>query len=125
MRRKPLILLLIKRFSIFFSLMTLLSIFLYSLGTIQEFTDFTQLFLLRETALFSLISGCVAAYGFFLNVFFFFWRGRLAYRGLVFEARRRVRFLISAFFYIVLAPLSFFVSFAFDFILTLTGGNIS
>ena len=45
--REKLLYLLVNRLAIFFFLMCLLTLFLYAAGTIQDFTDSTQLFLLN------------------------------------------------------------------------------
>jgi hypothetical protein len=138
--RKPLIFLLVKRGVSFFFLMDILTVFLYAAGTAQEFTDPTQVLLLRLSVLFGLLLGCGALYGIILNVYFFFTRNarqkkeaRLPGGETPEEPRRGpttgfIRplrwYLINTLFYVILGPLGLAVSFAMAFILSLTGGNV-
>ena len=59
----PLILLLVKRLALFSFILCLFSLFLYGLGTRQEFTDPTQLLLLRLTRGLGLFLAAVSLYG--------------------------------------------------------------
>jgi hypothetical protein len=135
--RKPLIFLLVKRGVSFFFLMDLLTVFLYAAGTAQEFTDPTQVLLLRLSVLFGLLLGCGAVYGITLNLYYFFgWNTRqkkesrektpgAPQREPATRFIRPIRwYLINMLFYVILGPLGLAVSLAMAFILSLTGGNV-
>jgi hypothetical protein len=86
---KPLIALLVKRAVLFMFGSCALSLFLYAVGTAQEFLESTQLLLLRLSYLSALLLAIGAVYGLLLDLFFayrlrrrtFLW-GVLAYAGL-------------------------------------------
>ena len=65
---KPLIILLVKRAVLFLFGLCLLSVFLYGVGTVQEFLDTTQVALLRASSGLGLLLGIGAAYGIFLDI---------------------------------------------------------
>ena len=86
---KPLIALLVKRAVFFMFGSSSLSLFLYGVGTAQDFLESTQLLLLRLSYLSALLLAIGAVYGMLLDLYFayrlrrkrFLW-GVLAYAGL-------------------------------------------
>jgi hypothetical protein len=124
--RNPLVLMLVRRGVIFFALMGLFSVFLYGLGTRQEFTDPTQFMLIRLSIVFGLLLSCGAVCGFVLNFAFLF---RFRFLKLVKPAypvpgSGRFHFLRNLWFYISLTILGLFIALGMAFILAVTGGNI-
>ncbi|MDR0709282.1 MAG: hypothetical protein LBF77_04370 [Spirochaetaceae bacterium] len=123
--RNPLLLMLVRRGVIFFALMGLFSVFLYGLGTRQEFTDPTQFMLIRLSIVFGILLSCGAAYGFALN-FAFFFRFRFlktanpVYAG---PGSGHFHFFRNLWFYISLTILGLIIAFGMAFILAITGGN--
>jgi hypothetical protein len=90
--------------------MCLLSVFLYSIGTAQEFTDLSMLLLLRIAVLMGLFLGVGSIYGLALN----FW--------LVFRYHK-FRYLIGAGGYMLLGVFGAAVAVLGLFIIIVAGGN--
>ncbi|MDR1597034.1 MAG: hypothetical protein LBR99_04945 [Treponema sp.] len=78
--KKPFIAILVKRAVLFFFFLCVLVVYLYSIGTVQEFMDRTQLLLLRLSVIFGLSLGVGSIYGIILNVWVGFHNKK--YRGL-------------------------------------------
>ncbi len=107
---KPLILLLVKRAVLFLFALCLLCIFLYGIGTLQEFLDSTQTALLRAASGLGLLLGIGAAYGIALDI-----GSAVAYKS--------SRFLFGAFFYFILSAIGLLVAALASFILVIISGN--
>ncbi|MDR2784413.1 MAG: hypothetical protein LBB83_00700 [Treponema sp.] len=124
--RNPLILMLIRRGAIFFTLMGLFSVFLYGLGTLQEFTDPTQFMLIRLSIVFGLLLFCGAVYGFILNFAFFFRFRFLKTAGPLYASpgSGHFHFFRNLWFYICLTILGLLIALSMAFILAITGGNV-
>ena len=86
---KPLILLLVKRLTFFVCTMDVLIIFLYIIGTRQEFMDLTQFFLLRLLGGMGLFLAVCSLCGRVLNI-------RAALKGQVLGDRKGARVIGSA-----------------------------
>jgi hypothetical protein len=123
--RNPLILMLIRRWVIFFALMGFFSVFLYAVGIRQKFTDPTQLLLIRLSVFFGLLLFCGAVYGLLLNFVFFsrFKSLKTALYGL--PGNGHFHFLQNLWFYMSTAILGLISAAGMAFILGLTGGNLS
>lgn len=65
---KPLILLLVKRAVFFLTIVCALTVFLYGIGTAQDFLESTQLGLLRLSAVLGLLLAVGSVYGLILDV---------------------------------------------------------
>ena len=63
---------LISRTTVFFFLMCLLTLFLYAAGTVQNFIDSTQIFLLRLYTVLGIFLAIIAIPGIFINLGRFF-----------------------------------------------------
>jgi hypothetical protein len=125
--RNPLILMLVRRGVIFFALMGLFSIFLYALGTRQEFTDPTQFMLIRHSIVFGLLLFCGAVCGFVLNFAFFFRFRFLKTLSPLYDAipgSGSFHFLRNLGFYMSLTILGLLIALSMAFILAITKGNI-
>jgi hypothetical protein len=109
---KPLLVLLVKRAVLFLFALCLLAIFLYSVGTVQEFLDATQIGLLRSTSGLGLLLAIGAAYGIALDV--------SAARIL-----KTPRFLLGAGAYFVLSLFGILIAAIASFILVTISGNVS
>lgn len=107
--KKPILVVLIKRTIAFFSGLCLLLLFLYGIGSQQEFTDITQLMLLRGAVTVGFFLGCAACYGIVFNCWMIF-HGRFRYLGGIMS-------------YIILGALGLGVAVLGTFILILTGGT--
>jgi hypothetical protein len=105
--------------------MDFFSVFLYGVGTRQEFTDSTQILLIRLSVLFGLLLVCGAVYGFSINfVFFFRLRFRkTAARVYAIPGGGHFHFFRNLWFYMILAALGLVIAMGMAFILALTGGN--
>jgi hypothetical protein len=68
--KKPLIAILVRRAALFFFFLCVLVVFLYSIGTAQEFMDRTQLLLLRVSVVLGLSLAVGSVYGIILSVWF-------------------------------------------------------
>ncbi|GHV16689.1 hypothetical protein FACS189493_2980 [Spirochaetia bacterium] len=73
----PVFLMILKRGTLFFFLMSLLSALLYGLGTVKHFTDPTQALLLGLTAFFGLLLAIIAVYGIIPDLALLFRHGGL------------------------------------------------
>jgi hypothetical protein len=102
---------LLNRTVLFFLTMSLIDLFLYSIGTIQGFTDSTQLFLLRLGAILSILLALSAFYGVVLDLFLFFYR-------------KKIRFICGAWVYALFGLLGGLAAAASGFIISLSGGNV-
>jgi len=111
-RPKPLLVLLVKRAVLFLTVMSALSVFLYAVGTAQDFLESTQSGLIRLSALFGLLLAVASSYGFLLDVSY-----------ALFLRRRRL--LWGALAYLFSAAFGFTVALAANGILVLTAGNLS
>lgn len=112
LRRKPLLVLLVKRAVLFLTIMGGVTIFLYGVGTSQNFLEATQLGLLRLASLFGLLSAVGSLYGLALDLFF-------AYR---LKARR---FIAGAFAYALSAVFGVLVAAFSNGVLVAVAGNLS
>jgi hypothetical protein len=123
--RNPLILMLVRRGVIFFALMGLFSVFLYGLGTRQEFTDPTQFMLIRLSIVFGILLFCGAAYGFMFNFAFFFRFRFLKTANPVYPGpgSGHFHFFRNLWFYLSLTILGLLIAFGMALILAITGGN--
>ncbi|MDR0597027.1 MAG: hypothetical protein LBG14_00790 [Treponema sp.] len=110
LEKKPIIAILVKRAILFFFFLCALAVFLYGIGTAQEFTDRTQLMLLRLSVIFGLSLAVGSIYGIALN----FW---LAFRD------RKYRFFAGAGLYIVLGIFGAAIATLAAFIIVAAGGN--
>jgi hypothetical protein len=108
--KKPVIAILVKRAILFFFFLCALTVFLYGIGTVQEFMDRTQLMLLGLSVLFGLSLAVGSIYGIALN----FW--------LIFH-NRRYRFFGGAGLYIVLGLFGAAIAALAAFIIVASGGN--
>jgi hypothetical protein len=108
--KKPIIAILIKRAILFFFFLCALTAFLYGIGTAQEFTDRTQLMLLRLSVVFGLSLAVGSIYGIVLNCW------------LVFHDRKR-RFFTGAGLYTALGIFGAAVATLAAFIIVAAGGN--
>ncbi|MDR2093938.1 MAG: hypothetical protein LBP76_00265 [Treponema sp.] len=111
-KKKPLIAVLVKRTVFFFFVMCILSIFLYGIGTDQDFTDISLLLLLRIAVIMGLFLGVGSIYGLALNLW------------LVFR-RHKFRYLLGAGGYMLLGIFGAAVAVLGLFIITVAGGNVS
>lgn len=108
---KPLIALLVKRAVLFMFVSCALALFLYAVGTAQDFLESTQLLLLRLSYLLALMLAIGALYGLLLDLFFAF---RL----------RRKAFLLGVLSYALLAAIAVLVALFSGGILVAVVGNI-
>jgi len=111
-KKKLLIMLLVKRAVLFLFALNFLSLFLYVVGTAQEFLDSTQLMLLRISSALGLLVAIAALYGFAFNVFFL-------------VRRRKLSFLAGTLSYLLLAIAGAVIASLISFILVALSGNIS
>jgi len=111
-RRKPLIVLLVKRTVLFLSVVCALIIFLYAIGTVQEFLDSTQIGLLRAASSLGLLVAAGAAYGCVLDV----WAA---------VALRNRRFLLGSGAYLLTAALGLAAAAFASGLLAVIAGNLS
>ena len=108
--RKKLLPILASRTVIFFFLMCLLTLFLYSVGTKQRFTDSTQLFLLELYIVLGIFLSVSSAYGMILVIWRFF-------------REKKIRYLLRAAGYLLLVLFGAGTVLAVIFIVTLSGGS--
>jgi hypothetical protein len=108
--KKPVIAILVKRAILFFFFLCALTVFLYGIGTSQEFMDRTQLMLLRLSVVFGLSLAVGSIYGIALNVW------------LVFHDHK-YRFFGGAGLYIVLGLFGAVIATLASFIIVASGGN--
>ena len=108
--KKPVIVILVKRAILFFFFLCALTVFLYGIGTAQEFMDRTQLLLLRLAVVFGLSLAVGSRYGIALNCW------------LVFHHRKR-RFFTGAGAYMLLGLFGVAMAAMAAFIIVAAGGN--
>ncbi|AEF83551.1 hypothetical protein TREPR_2419 [Treponema primitia ZAS-2] len=108
--KKTIIAILVKRTTLFFFLLCILAVYLYVIGTAQEFMDGTQLLLLRASVILGLSLGMASIYGIALNIWLIF-------------HHKKYRFLGSTGLYIALALFGLAAATAAAFIIVLSGGN--
>ena len=109
--KKKLLLILINRTVIFFFLMCLLTLLLYVAGTIQGFTDSTQLALLRLYVVLGIILTIASVCGVILVLRRFI-------------AIRRSRYLLRAGGYLLLVVFGTLTVLAFMFVIAVSKGNL-
>jgi hypothetical protein len=109
-KSKPLPILLVKRVVLLLSIMGAVTIFLYGIGTAQDFLESTQLGLLRLSASLGILLFCAAACGFMLDV---------AYA----LVRRAPRNLWGAFAYLFAFALGVSIALFSNGVLVLVAGN--
>jgi hypothetical protein len=108
--KKPVIAILVKRTILFFFFLCALTVFLYAIGTAQEFMDRTQLMLLRLAVVFGLSLAAGSLYGIALNCWFAF-------------HDRKYRFFTGAGAYIILGLFGVAIATMAAFIIVAAGGN--
>jgi hypothetical protein len=108
--KKPIIAILVKRAILFFFFLCALTVFLYGIGTAQEFMDRTQLLLLRLSVVFGLSLAVGSVYGIALNFWFVF-------------HDRKYRFFTGAGMYIALGAFGAAVATLAAFVIVAAGGN--
>jgi hypothetical protein len=101
-----------KRIVFFLAIMSSLSMFLYGIGTAQDFLESTQMLLLRLAAALGLLLSIGSTCGFSLDLGYTF-------------IERSPRFLLGAFAYIFAAALGISVTLFSHGILVLVAGNLS
>jgi hypothetical protein len=109
-KKRPVIVLWVKRTAIFFFSLSVLTVFLYAIGTAQEFMDRTQLLSLRLSVALGLCLAIDSLCGVVLNLWFFF-------------QRREIRFLGNFGLYFVTGIFGSAMSTAAAFIIVASGGN--
>ena len=102
--------LLVNRLAIFFFLMCLLTLFLYTAGTIQDFTDTTQLFLLNLLFILGIFLTIASASGLLLDL-------------IRYTQTRKTRYLIRAGGYVFLAVFGVVAVLAASAITAISVGN--
>ena len=102
--------LLVNRLAIFFFLMCLLTLFLYAAGTIQDFTDSTQLFLLNIYFILGLFLTIASVSGLLLDL------NR-------FSRTKKTRYLLRAGGYVFLVVFGVVTVLAASAITAISGGN--
>ncbi|WP_010255534.1 hypothetical protein [Treponema primitia] len=108
--KKPFIAILVKRAVLFFFLLSLLVVYLYGIGTAQEFMDRTQLLLLRLSVILGLSLAVSSIYGIILNVW-------------IIVHDRKYRLLGGAGLYIALGIFGAVIATLAAFIIVAAGGN--
>jgi hypothetical protein len=91
--------------------MSLIDLFLYGIGTIQGFTDSTQLFLLHLGLFLSILLALSAFYGAVLDLLLFF-------------HRKKIRFICGAWVYALFGLFGGLAAASAGFIISASGGNI-
>jgi hypothetical protein len=109
-KKKSILVILVKRTVLFFFTMCVFTVFLYGIGTIQEFMDTTQQLMLRLAIVlgFSLAVGSI--YGILLDLWF------------IFHEKNR-SFLWGIGGYISMGLFGSLIAAAATFIVTISGGN--
>ena len=102
--------LLVNRLAIFFFLMCLLTLFLYAAGTIQDFTDSTQLFLLNLQFILGIFLTAASVSGLLLDL------NR-------YSQTKKTRYLIRAGGYVFLVVFGVFTVLAASAITAISAGN--
>jgi hypothetical protein len=109
-KKKPVIAILVKRTVLFFFFLSVLTVFLYVIGTAQEFMDRTQLLLLRISVVLGLCLAMDSFYGVILNLWFLI-------------HNRKIRFIGSSGIYFLTGILGALMAVAAAFIIVTSGGN--
>jgi hypothetical protein len=110
LKNKPFIAILVKRTAFFFFSLSALTVFLYAIGTAQEFMDSTQLLLLRMSVVLGLCLAMDSIYGLVLNLWFFI-------------KKRKIKLFGNSVFYIITGTLGAALAAAAAFIVVAAGGN--
>ncbi len=97
---------------LFLAVMSALTLFLYGVGTAQDFLESTQIGLLRLSSLFGLLLTVGSAYGALLDVFFAF-------------ARRNRRFLLGSLAYVLSALFGAAAAVFSNGVLVVAAGNLA
>jgi hypothetical protein len=108
--KKPVIAILVKRAILFFFFLCALTVFLYGIGTAQEFMDRTQAMLLRLSVVLGLSLAVGSLYGIALNFWFAL-------------HDRKYRFFTGAGMYIILGLFGAAIATLAAFIIVAAGGN--
>ena len=108
--KEKLLYLLVNRLAIFFFIMCLLTLFLYAAGTIQDFTDSTQLFLLNLYFILGIFLTLSSVFGLLLDL------NR-------FSGSKKTRYLLRAGGYLFLALFGVVTVLAASAITAISGGN--
>ena len=109
-QKKPLVAILVKRTVFFFFSISLLTSFLYAVGTRQGFMEITQIILLRLLIIIGIFLSIGALYGGILDAGLIIFKGR----------RRYIMGIVS---YLLLVIFGVAISLTASFILVLAGGN--
>ncbi|GHT87481.1 hypothetical protein FACS1894137_14840 [Spirochaetia bacterium] len=109
--KKPILVILVKRAALFFFFLCLLAVYLYGIGTAQEFMDRTQLLLLRLCVINGISVAVASAYGIILNLWFILHKRKYRFPG------------GGAGMYIVLLLFGIAIAVLAAFIIVLAGGN--
>jgi len=108
--REKFLYLLVNRLAIFFFLMCLLTLFLYTAGTVQDFTDSTQLLLLNLYFILGIFLAAASVSGLFLDL------NR-------FSKTKKTRYLLRAGGYVFLLVFGVVTVLASSAITAISGGN--
>jgi hypothetical protein len=108
--KKPILVILVRRAVLFFFFLCVLTVYLYGLGTAQQFMDETQLLLLRLSVVLGLSLAVGSLYGIILN-------------GWLIVHKRKYRFLGSVGLYIALGIFGIAIVTLAAFIMVAAGGN--
>ncbi|GHV77387.1 hypothetical protein AGMMS49942_22080 [Spirochaetia bacterium] len=108
--KKPVLVILVWRAALFFFFLSVVAVYLYGIGTAQEFMDRTQLLLLRVSLILGLSLGLSSLYGLGMGVWLII-------------RRRKHRFPGSIGLYIVLGLFGAAIAVLAAFIMAAAGGN--
>jgi hypothetical protein len=108
--KEKLLFILVNRTVILFFIICLLTLFLYAIGTIQDFIDSTQLFLLKLYETFGIFLFVTSLFGMVLDL------GRLI-------KMKKIRYLLRSGGYLLLVIFSVVTVLAVMTIITLSGGS--
>ncbi|HCM26160.1 MAG: hypothetical protein A2Z99_11855 [Treponema sp. GWB1_62_6] len=108
--RKPLIVLLVKRTAVFLLAVCALLVFIYAIGTAQDFLDSTQSFIIRGLSAIGLLLAVGSAYGFAIDIW-------------IAVASRATRHLFGALSYLVLVFIGLGAAAFSAFLLSAIAGN--
>jgi hypothetical protein len=110
LKKKPVIAVLVKRTVLFFFFLSVLTVFLYAIGTAQEFMDRTQLLLLHLSVVLGLCLAMDSFFGVILNIWFFI-------------KERKFRFFGGSGIYFITGTLGAAMAIGAAFIIVASGGN--
>jgi hypothetical protein len=108
--KKPILAILVRRAVLFFFFLCVMAVYLYGIGTAQEFMDRTQLMLLRVSLVLGLSLGLSSLYGLGMSVWLII-------------HKRKSQFLGSIGLYIVMGLFGAAIAVAAAFIMAAAGGN--